>query len=62
METLEFEKSFDLCLAEFENNEILLNKISHRFLVTYKAIYRVKDPHYREVNMNKQYWKIYIDI
>jgi hypothetical protein len=27
---------FDVCLTEFENYQILLNKISHRFLVTAK--------------------------
>ncbi len=31
MESLEF---FDVCFNEFKNNSILLNKISHRFLLT----------------------------
>jgi hypothetical protein len=35
-ESLEFEKIFDACLTQFENYHILLNKISHRFLVTTK--------------------------
>ncbi len=34
METLEFQKYFVTCLTKFENCHILLNKISHRFLVT----------------------------
>jgi len=33
LETLEF---FDVCLIKFENYQILLDKISHRFLVTTK--------------------------
>jgi hypothetical protein len=33
LESLEF---FDVCLAKFKCNKILLNKISHRFLVTSK--------------------------
>jgi hypothetical protein len=34
LESLEFQKIFDAHFAEFKNNQILLNKISHRFLVT----------------------------
>jgi hypothetical protein len=33
LESLEF---FDVCLTKFENNQILLNKISHVFLLTTK--------------------------
>jgi hypothetical protein len=29
-----FKKYFDACLTKFKNNQILLNKISHRFLTT----------------------------
>jgi hypothetical protein len=36
LESLEFKKNFDACLAKFENYQIILNKISHRFLVTTK--------------------------
>ncbi len=34
LESLEFQKFFDVCLTKFENYQILLNKIRHRFLVT----------------------------
>ena len=30
LESLEFEKNFDVCLTKFKNNQILLNKITHR--------------------------------
>jgi hypothetical protein len=36
LESLEFYKFFDVCLTKFENYQILLNKISHRFLMTTK--------------------------
>jgi hypothetical protein len=36
LESVEFQKLFDACLTKFENDQILLNKISHRFLVTTK--------------------------
>jgi hypothetical protein len=36
LELLEFQKLFDACLTKFENGQILLNKISHRFLGTTK--------------------------
>ncbi len=36
LESLELEKNFDVCLNKFENYQILLNKISHRFLATTK--------------------------
>ncbi len=32
--SLEFFKNFDVCLTKFKNNTNLLNKISHRFLLT----------------------------
>jgi len=35
LESLEF---FDVCLTKFKNNQILLNKISHRFLRTTKLL------------------------
>ncbi len=34
LESLEFYKFFDVCFTKFKNNEILLNIISHRFLLT----------------------------
>jgi hypothetical protein len=36
LESVEFYKCFDVSLDKFENNQILLYKISHRFLVTNK--------------------------
>ncbi len=33
LESLEFYEFFNVGLAKFENNQILLNEISHRFLV-----------------------------
>ncbi len=36
LESVEFYKCFDVSLAKFENNQILLYKISHTFLVTTK--------------------------
>ncbi len=36
LESVEFWKLFDICLTNFENYQILINKISHRFLVTSK--------------------------
>jgi hypothetical protein len=36
LEFLEVENFFDVCWTKFKNNQILLNKISHRFLVTTK--------------------------
>ncbi len=36
LESLESQKSFDVGLTKFENYQILLNKISHGFLVTPK--------------------------
>ncbi len=38
LESLEFQKFFDVCLTKFENYQILLNKISHIFLVTTKLL------------------------
>ncbi len=35
LESLEF-KTFGVCLTIFKNNQILLNKISHRFLAIAK--------------------------
>jgi hypothetical protein len=34
LESLEFLKFSDVCLTKFENYQILLHKISHRFLLT----------------------------
>ncbi len=34
LESLEFWKIFDVCFTKFENYQILLNTISHRFQVT----------------------------
>ncbi len=34
LESLEFSKKIYACLTKFKNNQILLNKISHRFLLT----------------------------
>jgi hypothetical protein len=36
LESLEFWKVFDVCFTKFENDQILLNKISCRFLLTTK--------------------------
>jgi hypothetical protein len=36
LKSLEFKKNFGLCLTKFENCQILLNKICHRFLATTK--------------------------
>jgi hypothetical protein len=36
LESIEIKNLFDICLTKFENYQILLNKISHRFLVTTK--------------------------
>ncbi len=36
LESLEFFKFVDVCLTKFENYQILIDKISHRFLVTTK--------------------------
>jgi len=38
LEFLEFYKFFDVCLTKFKSNHILLNKISHRFLLTTKLL------------------------
>jgi hypothetical protein len=35
LESLEF-KTIEVCLTKFKNNQISLNKISHRFLLTTK--------------------------
>ncbi len=42
LESLEFYKNFGVRLTKFENNQILLNKISHRFLLTTKLYARWK--------------------
>ncbi len=34
LESLEVQAFFDVCLTKFKNNQILLNKISHIFLLT----------------------------
>jgi hypothetical protein len=36
LESLEFYKFFDACFTKFKKNQILLNKISHRFLLATK--------------------------
>jgi hypothetical protein len=36
LESFEFQKFLDVCFTKLENSQILLNKISHRFLVTTK--------------------------
>jgi hypothetical protein len=35
---------FDVCTTKFKNNQILLDKICHRFILTNQAIYWVKEP------------------
>jgi hypothetical protein len=35
-ESLEFNEFFDVCLTKFKTNDILLDKISHKFLLTNK--------------------------
>ncbi len=42
LESFEFQKFFDVCFTKLENNQILLNKIIHRFLVTTKLFSRWK--------------------
>ncbi len=44
MESLEFEKFYDVCLTSFKNKQILCNKTNHIYLATTKTIYRLKDP------------------
>ncbi len=39
-------RNFLICVTKFKNNQILLDKISHRFLPT--KIYWVNDPHWKE--------------
>jgi hypothetical protein len=34
LESFEFYKKIDVCVTNFENYQILPNKISHRYLVT----------------------------
>jgi hypothetical protein len=36
LESVEFYKELNMCLTKFENNQVLLNKNSCRFLVTTK--------------------------
>jgi hypothetical protein len=36
LESFEFQKFFEVCLTKFENYQILINKIIHRYLVTTK--------------------------
>ncbi len=36
LESLKFEKFFEVCLTKFKNNQILLHKIIHRFMLTTK--------------------------
>ncbi len=43
MESLEFQKFCDVCLTKFKSDQILLNKISHRFLVATKWVI---EPHF----------------
>ena len=38
LESLDFKKILDACLTKLENYQILLNKISHRFLLTTKLL------------------------
>ncbi len=38
LESLNFLKFLDVCLTKFENYKILLDKISHRFVVTTKIL------------------------
>ncbi len=38
LESLEFQNFFDVSLTEFENHQLLLNKIKHRCLVTTKLL------------------------
>ncbi len=47
LEFSEFQKFYDACLTKFKSNQILLNKIGHRFLLTTnnRAIYQAKEPH-----------------
>ncbi len=38
LESLGFYKTFYVCLTKLKNNQILLNKISHRLLMTTKPL------------------------
>ncbi len=42
LESFELSNFVDACLTKFENNQILLNKISHRFLLTTKLFSGLK--------------------
>ncbi len=42
LESLEFYNFFGVCLTKFKSNQILFNKISHRFLLTTKLFTRWK--------------------
>ncbi len=46
LESLEFQKFFDIGLTIFQNNQILHNKISHIFHLTNQAIQCAKEPHF----------------
>jgi hypothetical protein len=46
LESLESQKCFDVCLTIIKNRQILLDKISHRFLLTAKLCTGRKIPHY----------------
>ncbi len=45
----EFWKFFNVRLTKFQNNQILLNKISHRFLMTTKLFSLQREPHFEHV-------------
>jgi hypothetical protein len=42
---LEFKENFDECLTKFRNNQILINKIRRRFLVTAELFTSQKHHH-----------------
>jgi hypothetical protein len=44
LESFKFAKKTDVHLTKFKNNQILLNKISHKFLVTTKLFTRKNIP------------------
>ncbi len=46
LESLVFYNFFDVCLTKLKNYQILLNKISHGFLVTTKLFSGLKEPHW----------------
>jgi hypothetical protein len=45
LEFLELLKTFNVCLTNFRNNQVLHDKMRNWFLLTIKLFYWVKEPH-----------------